>query len=164
MARSDMFLKATGQRTGEIVGESNDKSFPNQIDVIDWSWGMSAPSAVTGQRTGRVLLRELKIVKAVDKSSTALMSVMNTNELLTTVVLSVRKAGGASPLPYFVMTLTKARVVDYAVQSDVGPTGAPTLTEHLALSFRSVTVDYTLQGTAGGSQGGSSFTAETGTE
>lgn len=158
MSRSDMFLKATGQRTGEIVGEANDKRFANQIDISDWSWGMTAPTAVGGQRTGRVLMNELKLVKRVDKSSTALMAVMNTNELLTTAVLSVRKSGGSSPLPYFVMTLTGARINGYEVQSDVGADGAPQLTEHLSLSFKQVTIDYTLQGSTGGGQGASSFT------
>ncbi|MFY9510722.1 MAG: type VI secretion system tube protein Hcp [Rubrivivax sp.] len=160
MTRSDMFLKATGQRTGEIVGESSDKRFPNQIDIIDWSWGMTAPTAVGGTRTGRVLMNELKLVKRVDKASTAMMVVMNTNEVLTSVVLSVRKSGGASPLPYFVITLTAARINSYEVQSDVDASGAPSLSEHLSLSFKSITVDYTTQSATGGSLGASSFTAE----
>lgn len=164
MARSDMFFKATGQRTGEIAGESNDKRFAGQIDVVDWSWGMTAPSAVGGTRTGRVQLGELKLVKRVDKASTALMAVMKTNELLTTAVLSVRKAGGSAPLPYFTMTLSQARVTAYAVQSDIGNDGAPTLTEHIALSYRSVVVDYTAQSETGANLGASSFTGESGPE
>jgi len=161
MARSDMFLKVTGQRTGEILGESNDKVFANQIDVQDWSWGMTAPTAIGGQRTGRVQIQELKIVKGVDRASTALMAVMNTNETLTTAVLTVRKAGGvSSALPYLKVTLEKARVNSYDVQSDVGPNGAPTLTEHLSLTFQTITVDYLQQQGTGGSGGGSSFTAD----
>jgi type VI secretion system secreted protein Hcp len=160
MARTDMFLKATGQRTGEIVGESSDKRFPNQIDVVDWSWGMTAPTAVGGQRAGRVLMDELKIVKRVDKASTALMSVMSNNEVLTKAVLSVRKSGGAQPLPYLVVTLSQARVNGYQIQSDVDSDGAPALTETLSLSFKSVSIDYTSQGAAGGSMGGSSFMAD----
>jgi type VI secretion system secreted protein Hcp len=162
MARSDMFLKVTGARTGEIVGESNDKAFPGQIEVIDWSWGMSAPTAVGGQRTGRVQMRELKVVKQADKASTALMSVMNTNETITTALLSVRKSGGAAPLPYFVVKLEKARITNYEVQSDVSPSGAPVLVEHVTFAFKTITIDYTLQGAAGGSGGGSSFTGDTG--
>jgi len=160
MARSDMFLKATGQRTGEIVGESSDKRFAQQIDIIDWSWGMTAPSAVGGTRTGRTLLGELKLVKRVDKASTALMSVMKTNELLTTAVLSVRKSGGTAPMPYFVMTLSSARVTAYDVQTDISSEGSPILTENLSLSFKSVVIDYTVQSETGGSLGSSSFTGE----
>ncbi|MDE1950116.1 MAG: type VI secretion system tube protein Hcp [Burkholderiales bacterium] len=157
MARSDMFLKVTGQKTGVINGESGDKAFPNQIDVLDWSWGISAPSAVGGARTGRRQLRDLKIVKRADRASTALMSVMCTNELLNTVVLTVRKAGGSAALPYFVMTLTKARITDYSIQSDIGEGGAPVLTEHLSLAFVTVQIDYTPQESSGGGGGGTSF-------
>ena len=163
MARADMFLKATGQRTGEIRGESNDKTFPNQIEVIDWNWGMSAPTAVGGQRTARTQFRELKIVKTVDNASTALMSVMTTNELMPTVVLTVRKSGGLNAsLPYFKMTLEGARISEYDVQSDVNSTGAPTLTEHVSFSFKRVTIDYTLQGGDGGGRGGTQFSADAG--
>jgi type VI secretion system secreted protein Hcp len=161
MARSDMFLKVKGERTGEIQGESNDRAFVNQIDVVDWSWGMSAPTAVGGQRTGRTQFRELKVVKSADKASTALMMVLNTNERLTSVVLSVRKAGGAAAaLPYYKLTLENARVTDFEVQSDVTPSGAPALTEHISFTFTKVTIDYTLQGATGGSQGGSSFVGD----
>lgn len=161
MARSDMFFKVTGQRTGEILGESNDKAFPNQIDLQDWSWGMTAPTAIGGQRTGRLQIHELKIVKAVDRASTALMSVLNTNETITNAVLTVRKSGGmAAALPYLKITLEQARIVSYEVQSDVGPGGAPTLTEHISLTFQRITVDYLQQTGAGGRGGGTSFTTD----
>ncbi len=162
MARSDMFLKITGQKTGEILGESNDKAYPNQIELVDWSWGMTAPTAVGGQRTGRTQMHELKIVKSVDRATTALMSVMANNETLTKVILTVRKAGGvAAALPYFKCTLEGARVNDYNVQSDIGPGGAPTLTEHVSIGFQRITFDYTPQLTSGGGGGASSFTGET---
>lgn len=160
MARSDMFLKATGQRTGVIVGESVDKAFTGQIDVVDWSWGMTTPSAVGGQRTGRTLMGELKFVKRADKASTALMVVMKNNEILTSVVLSVRKAGGHEPLPYFVVTLEQARINAYNVASDIGGDGAPTLTEHLSLTFKRVTIDHTVQSDRGANLGSSSFVGE----
>lgn len=159
MARSDMFFKATGQRTGEILGESSDKRFPNQIELVDWSWGMSAPTAVGGQRTGRVLMGDLLLIKRVCRASTSLMSVMNNNELLSTAVLSVRKSGGL-PLPYFVMELTGARITGYDVQSDVGADGAPGLTEHLRLTYKRVRIDYVPQSSSGGATGASSFEAD----
>lgn len=160
MPRSDMFFKATGQRTGAIVGESTDRRFAGHIDVVDWSWGMSAPSAVDGQRTGRVQVKELRLVKRVDRASTALMNVMRTNELLNSAVLSVRKAGGTDPLPYLTITLTKARIASYDVESDVTPEGAPTLTEKIALTFLEMTADYTPQGSTGSGGGATSVTID----
>jgi type VI protein secretion system component Hcp len=74
----------------------------------------------------------------------------------------VRKAGGpAAALAYFKCTLEQARVNSYEVQSDVGPGGAPTLTEHVAFGFQRVTFDYTPQQTAGGGGGASSWVGET---
>lgn len=161
MPRSAMFLKVTGQRTGEVVGESSDKRFRNQIDIVDWSWGMSSPSAAgTGQAARRAVLHELKIVKRADKASTALMNVMNNNELLTSVVLSVCKPGGAAQLPYMIVTLGQGRITGFEIQSDLSSEGAPTLTEHVSLSFRSITVDYTMQSETGAGLGASSFEAE----
>lgn len=160
MPRSDMFLKATGQRTGEIAGESTDRRFRGQIDIVDWSWGMTTPSAVGGSRTGRTLIGELKLVKRADKASTALMAVMRNNEILSTAVLSVRKSGGALPLPYWIMTLTNARVTAYAVQSDLSADGAPVLSEHLSLTFRSAEIEYTEQSETGANLGASSFVVD----
>ncbi len=134
-----MFLKAVGQRSGEIVGESTDKEHANQIDVVDWTWGMTAPSAVGGTRTGRTLLGE------------------------SSAVLSVRKAGGTA-LPYFVMKLNDARVNAFTVQSEISADGAPVLTEHLSLTYKSISIEYTVQTSKGGSQSTSSFVAETAPE
>ena len=163
MARSDMFLKATGQRSGVILGEANDKIFLNQIDIVDWSWGMTSPSTLAGQRTGRVQLSELKIVKRADRASTALMSVLDANEVMPTAVLTVRKSGGAGQsLPYFVLTLTDARINSYNINSTIGEDGAPLLLEHLGLTFKSITIDYTPQTSTGGASGASSFTGDAG--
>lgn len=157
-----MFFKATAQRSGEVAGETNDKAFPNQIDIVDWSWGMSAPTAIGGARAGRVTLNELRLVKRADKSSTALMSVMNTNDVLTTATLTVRKAGGSAPLPYFVVKLKQARINAYSVHSQIGEDGSPVLMENLALTFREITIEYTPQAGTGLGGGASSFTGVTG--
>ena len=137
-----MFFKASGQKTGPIKGSTSDKSFVDQIDVVDWSWGMTAPTAVGGQRTGSVALEHLKLVKRVDKASPPLMSVMRANELLTLAVLSVRKPGVGGQEPYFTVKLSKARITAYHVESDFDPEGVPTLTERLELTFVSAEFEY----------------------
>jgi type VI secretion system secreted protein Hcp len=163
MARSDMFLKATGQRTGAIVGESNDKNFQNQIDIADWSWGMTAPSTTSGQRTGRTSLESLKIVKRVDSASTSLMAVLDRNEMLSTAVITVRKSGGAGQsLVYLLVTLEEARIVGYSVHSSVGDDGAPVLMEHLSFTFKSIRLTYTPQSGTGGAVGTSEWMGHAG--
>lgn len=161
MAHSDMFLKVTSARSGVLSGESRDKTFADQIEVLDWSWGMSCPAAMdnTGSRT---LLRELKITKLTDRASTGLMSLLNSNDNIKEVQLSVRKAAGAAPLTYWVLKLGKARLTDYAVESSISDTGAPVLTEHLSFAFKTVDISYTPQLATGSGGGASTFTAETG--
>lgn len=160
MARSDMFLKLTGSRSGAISGESNDKQYPDQIEVVDWSWGMDVPMAIGSQTPGRVQMREIRIVKQVDRASTALMAVMNNNEVLSSAVLTVRKSGGTSPLPYFVVKLEKARIVNYDVQSSVSSEGAPVLVEHFSMAFKKIDVQHSMQSPSGGGVGNSNFMAE----
>lgn len=161
MARSDMFLKVTSQRSGVLVGESKDKSFQNQIEVLDWSWGMSAPAAMDNTRS-RTLLRELRVVKLVDQSSTGLMSLLDSNDSLKEVLLSVRKASGDTPLTYWVLKLGQARITDYSVESGMSEIGAPVLTEHLTFAFKTLEISYTPQLASGGGGGSSTFHTETG--
>ncbi len=161
MARSDMFLKVTSLRSGVLQGESTDKAFQNQIELLDWSWGMSAPAAMDGHR-GRTLLQELKVVKLADRASTGLMSLMDGNDALKEVLLSVRKGAGAAPLTYWVLKLGLARITDYVVASGVSDTGTPVLTERLSFAFKTFEVSYTPQLADGGAGGASTFRTETG--
>jgi type VI protein secretion system component Hcp len=59
------------------------------------------------------------------------------------------------------MTLTGARITAYDIQSDVGADGAPTLTEHIRLTYKKVRVDYVPQSATGAGMGAGSFEAET---
>src|SRR5919204_3930169 len=79
----DMFLLVKGAKTGLIKGESNDRKHKDEIEVLRWSWGMQArPSLGGGLATGKASVNDLKIVKRVDKASTALMSALRTNEVI----------------------------------------------------------------------------------
>jgi type VI secretion system secreted protein Hcp len=155
MAIADMFLLIEGQKTGKIVGESRDAVYPDQIDLIGWSWGMST-STVGGMSTStRTALSELSVVKKVDTASTALMSVMRNNELIKKGVLTVRKAG-SKPIDYFTVTFERARITAYDVCSDDGPE----LTERLSIAFEKIEIQYFAQDDKGAKKGGSTFMTE----
>jgi type VI secretion system secreted protein Hcp len=141
-----MFFKAAGQKTGPIKGGTSDKSFADQIDVVDWSWGMTSPTALGGQATGRVALERLKLVKRVDKATAAFVQVMSSNELLSTAVLSVRRPGSSGQESYFTVKLSKARITAYHVESEIDEDGKPTLTERLEFSFVSAEFEYSQAG------------------
>lgn len=156
MANSDMFLKLEGQKTGVIKGESHDSAFPNQIDVLGWSWGMSTSSSIGGSGpSGRSSLNELRIRKATDRASTALMSVMRTNEIIKEGVLTVRKAGGVQ-IEYLTISVRRGRITSFEISGLDGPR----LSEELSIAFESIEVEYHEQDKTGAKKGGSSFSAE----
>jgi type VI secretion system secreted protein Hcp len=94
MAHEDFFLKVDAEQGGAVKGEAQDSDHKDEIDVIDWSWGMSAPAAPTGLRKARAAIHHLVIRKRMDSASTALMKALSHNEKLTTVVLTARGPAG----------------------------------------------------------------------
>ncbi len=113
----------------------------------------------TGGATGRRRLEYLKLVKRVDRASTALMSVLSANELLKEAVLSVRKAGGVAPIEYLKITLEKARLTYMNLAS--GETGAPEeVNEELRFAFTTITIEYQPQGADGLPRGAMAFVTE----
>jgi type VI secretion system secreted protein Hcp len=146
MAIADMFLKIQG-----ATGEASDVDHKGEIDVVAWSWGLQAPTSVSGQATGRATLSELRIVKHVDKSSTTLMTYVRNHKLIEEVQLVVRKAG-KTPLEYFKIELKKARVTSLQTETEDSE-----LIERLTLGFAQVRVTYTPQDPTGAQGGGASM-------
>ncbi len=159
MALGDMFLKIDGTRSGPIKGESTDAAHGGEIDVLSWSWGMRAGSAMGGAGgAAKTSLDSLMVSKRVDAASTALMSVMRNNELLKKAVLTVRKSGN-NPIEYLLITLENARITSYDVATN--PETPYLLDEKLSFSFEKISVDYYPQDDKGARKGGSNFTAQT---
>jgi type VI secretion system secreted protein Hcp len=162
MAQGDMFLKIEGARQGPIKGEAQDDQHNDEIDVIAWSWGMRAQTAMAGAgRSAKTSFNEIKIVKHVDCASTGLMAAMRNNEPIKKAVLTVRKAGGTA-LEYFRITLENGRITLLEVQSGNSGMDAE-LTENLGLAYQRINVEYVPQGADGQARGGMVFEAETGT-
>jgi type VI secretion system secreted protein Hcp len=151
-----MFFKVKGAKHGDIQGEAQDQKHKNEIEVLSWSWGMQGKSAIGGGvATGKATMRELRIVKKVDKASTALMSALRTNEVIKEGVLTLRKTGG-SKLEYMKITINDGRVMSLDVQAG-DDSGGSTLLERVSFSFNKINVEYTPQGGDGLPQGATTF-------
>ena len=152
----DMFFKVTGATHGQIKGESQDDKHKDDIEVLSWSWGMQGkPSLGGGGASGKATIRELKIVKRVDKASTALMGALRSNEVIKEGVLTLRKTG-KTPLEYLKITVNQGRIVSLEIEAgDTG--GGSTILERVSLSFNKIEVEYTPQGADGLPQGGTMF-------
>jgi type VI secretion system secreted protein Hcp len=159
MAKADMFLRLTGQKTGAVKGESDVKGHEGEIELLGWSWGMSSSGAMGGAGpAARTALSELRIDKRTDTASTQLMSVMRSNELIKEAVLTVRKAGVNPPVDYFVITILKGRITSFDIGN--GAAGNPELNEKLSIAFEQIDITYAAQDDKGGKKAGSTFTAQ----
>ena len=152
----DMFFKVKGAKHGDINGEAQDQKHKNEIEVLSWSWGMQGkPSLGGGSASGKATMRELRIVKKVDKASTALMSALRSNELIKEATLTLRKIG-TSKLEYFKIKIEDGRVMSLDVEAG-DKDGKPSLYERVSFSFNKISVEYTPQGGDGMPQGTTTF-------
>jgi type VI secretion system secreted protein Hcp len=151
-----MFLSVKGAAHGVINGESQDDKHKGEIDVLAWSWGIQGkPSLGGGTASGKATVRELKVVKRVDKASTALMSAVRTNEVIKEAVLTLRKAGKTA-LEFLKITMEQGRIVSLEIEAGDTEGGAGML-ERITISFNKIAVEYTPQGADGLPQGGTTF-------
>lgn len=145
----DMFLKL-----GDIKGESRDSVHRDEIDIRAFQWGMSQSGSMhqgSGGGSGKVSMQNLSFSKALDKSTPNLMMACSSGKHYPEATLTVRKAGGSSPVEYMIITLKEVMVASYS--TDAG-TGDDVLTEQVALNFAKVEVSYQPQKADGSKEGG----------
>jgi type VI secretion system secreted protein Hcp len=156
-SQGDTFLKIDGSKMGPVKGEARDDKHQNEIDVLGWSWGMQAQTAMgAGGTSGKSVIHELKIVKRVDSASCALMSMLRNNDQVKKAVLTVRKAG-ESAKEYFKITIQNGRITALDV---VASEGGPELAENVSFAFQKISVEYLPQGADGQLRGAMSFETE----
>ena len=133
----DIFIKI-----GDIKGESMDKAHKDEIDVLNWSWGMAQSGNMHvggGGGAGKVNIQDLSLTKYVDKASPNLMMLCASGKHIDKVKLTVRKAGGESQVEYMVINLEEVLVTSLST----GGSGTDDrLTENVTLNFAQVMVDY----------------------
>jgi type VI secretion system secreted protein Hcp len=145
----DIFLKL-----GDIKGESKDSVHKEEIDIEKFQWGMSQSGSMhqgSGGGAGKVNIGNLSLCKSLDKSSPNLMMACSSGKHYPQATLTIRKAGGSSPVEYMIITLKEVMVASY--DTDAG-TSDETLKESIALNFAKVEVSYQPQNADGSKEGG----------
>jgi type VI secretion system secreted protein Hcp len=149
----DVFLSVQTKRAGKLKGEGQPLEHKDEIVVQGWSWGISASSALgSAQATGRRAYKNLVVTKRIDSASTALMSVLATNDEVKEARLSMRKAGEGQR-DFFIIKLSNARVT--ALDIECGEDGDAI--ERIAFAFNKVEVSYEPQTATGQRGGGTNF-------
>ena len=155
----DMFLSVKGARGGVIKGESQDDAHKGEIEVLGWSWGMHArPTISSGGASGKAAVHELKIIKRIDSSSTALMSSLRSNELIVKAVLTLRKSGKGH-LEYLKITIEQGRVTSLTIEAG-DTSGGSNAVENVSFSFNKINVEYVPQGKDGLGLGAMTYSDE----
>lgn len=153
----DVFLKVESARQGPIKGEAHDEKHKDEIEVVEWAWGMRAQTTIAGGTAGKATLNELTVTKFVDSASTALMSAMRNNEPIKSAVITMRKAG-ATQHEFCKVSVKNGRIT--AIDLRCIEPGSSTYTETLTFAFQSLRVEYIPQGADGQPRGSMQFEAE----
>tara|TARA_R110001592_G_scaffold1874_48_gene11722 strand:- start:781 stop:1347 length:567 start_codon:yes stop_codon:yes gene_type:complete len=134
-----MFLEFSSE--SGIRGETQDRDSEGQIDVLEFSEGMSSNPSTTYQGGGRASANALAVTKYLDSSSPALRKALVEGRMIQEVTLRVRK-GGSEPFVYFVIKLKKV----YVTKVSMGGGGEDDrLSEKVELTFQKVIWTYTPQ-------------------
>lgn len=144
----DMFLVLDG-----VKGESQDKTYKDQIDVLAWSWGMSQSGTThmgSGGGAGKVSVQDISFTKYIDSSTHILAKYCCTGQHVKKAELIVRKAGGDNPVEYLKLTMEEVLVSSV---STGGSGGEDRLTENITLNFGKFSLVYKPQSKTGTGQG-----------
>ena len=145
----DAFLKIDG-----IEGESPDSKHSKEIQLLSFNYGAHQPASADvggGSGVGKVNMRDLQVVKHVDKASPRLLVACCTGQHIKSAVLTARKAGGDQQ-DYMVVTLSD--VIVSSVDGSGQPQGSDGLpTEQVSLNFSKINFEYTEQGSDGSLKG-----------
>jgi len=147
----DMFIKI-----GSLAAESQDKEFPEWIDVLAWSLGGSQSGTASqggGMGGGKVSLQDFSFTKYTDIVSPKLWGKMCTGEHYDDAVFKARKAGGK---PFVYLEIKMENVLVTSVSTG-GSGGEDRTTENVTLNFKKYTIKYSQQDANGGFKVDDSF-------
>lgn len=146
----DIFLKLSNG----IKGEAADETHTGEIDILNWSWGLTQSGTThvgQGGGQGKVNVQDISVVKYLDLATNDLIKRCSNGEHIEEGTLIVRKAG-TNPLEYLTIKMNHILISSY--QTGGGADGLDRVQEQMSMNFRAFYVTYTLQmpdGSAGAS-------------
>jgi type VI secretion system secreted protein Hcp len=133
----------------DYPGEAQAKGFENQIDILSFSLtasNMSSVSTGAGSGVGKVDWSSLSLQKIVDKASPKLFLACCQGDHIADAKLTVREAGGKTPVEYYVLELKEIFVESVSWGGSAG-SGKPS--EAVSLSVGELKVTYHTQDSKG---------------
>lgn len=147
---SDAFLEIDG-----IKGESTDKEYKDQIEVLSYAWGVSQAASGTASSSGgasvaRADFQDLSVVKELDSASTLINKACWSGKHIDKVTLRLCRAAGEKRVKYMEYKLENVIVSSVSVGGGGG--GIPT--ESITFNYGKITTTYTKQARPGGGGAG----------
>jgi type VI secretion system secreted protein Hcp len=145
----EMFLDIKG-----VTGESQAKGFEKKIDIFSYSVGASNPSQVAtggGSGAGKVSISSLSIQKILDAATPDLFRACCSGKHFDTAKITVREAGGDTPVEYVVMDMEQVFVDSLSWGA---ASGGDKPSESLSISFATFKITYTSQTAKGAGEKG----------
>lgn len=128
----------------DIQGDSTNPNAPNCIDVLAWSWGLSAPSPSGGVGTSKASLQEFSFTKYTDSSSEDFFRLVATQKQIGGIVefrdYGSCSSGCSSTTPYLTIHMKHVVVTS---QSMGGSDGDDRHAENISLSFDEISYCFT---------------------
>jgi type VI secretion system secreted protein Hcp len=140
---SDFFLTIPG-----IPGDSLDANFPKQIEVLDWSWGVTTAISPTNPGSGASKSKPspFTFVSRLGSASPKLFLACAQGTSIPSATLSARHSGAGATV-YLVIKLKTVFVTSYQVAP--GPVDAYPL-DVVRLEYGAATITYNAQSSVGG--------------
>lgn len=138
----DIFLVPSNN----ILGESQDSTYADSIDVLAWNWGMTQSGTThqgKGGGGGKVNVGDITLTKYVDRATNDLIKRCASGEHIEQMELIVRKATGNAPLAYFKLLMQNVMITSYTTGGSKD--GLDRIQETVTLNFRKYEVTYTSQ-------------------
>jgi type VI secretion system secreted protein Hcp len=144
---SDMFLMID-----KIKGEATDSKHKDEIDIVEFGFGMSQNVIVSGQglAASKANVQFLSITKYLDKATPDMMSFLIAGMHVGKITLSVRKSGGAAKLDFYKIDLTTCVLAGYRTMPQ---SSDDRCMESWTIAFGAFQVSYIPQGNDGSAAG-----------
>ena len=140
-----------------VTGESLVDGHTDEIDILAWSWGLTQSGTThmgPGAGGGKVNVQDITMTKYVDLASNDLIKKCCDGTHIASAELYVRKAGGATPIEYLVITFKEIMVTSYSTGGSED--GLDRVQETFSLNFAEFNMTYTKQDATGAEAGSAS--------
>lgn len=137
---ANYFLKMTP----EIKGESKQKGFDGQIEVLSFSWGVSQAAGFSyggGGGVSKANVQDLSVSFRQNAASPKIMEFCASGKHIDEVILTCLRAAGDKAEKYLEITLTDVLISSY----QTGGSGDDMPIESMSLNFQKVKEEYFTQ-------------------